>query len=409
MSDAAARGRLVAGAALLSGLLVAALALATNSLDTTKFSWDFRYYIWMAQSPFTPPLASPFAYRYATPLLAYALSKVCRLSVEAGFSALAYGAGVLQLLGVFLFTNWFTRSARGAFVAVLVTAFSLFNVKFLLFDVYRPDHLAYALILLQTYFALERRFWPLLVSTMLACQVREFNTIPLLAYLFALSKTQPDASGVRRSRAVLSESLISTVGLVAALGLPRLLIPVGEDYQFASLTRDGLLRVLLAPFVLPRDANFLYSVVAYLLPSLMIAGVAEAASAVGSVSADTRRYFLVYGILVLTLSFLGGTDFYRFSSYLFVPQVIFVALVAKKSPVWIVGIMLAGVFLFNRLWLPFPMSDVGQYLDFYGGFGTRFGWPSALRIVECVALIGVGLLSRALFRADGRRSPPATS
>ena len=57
--------------------------------------------------------------------------------------------------------------------------------------------------------------------------------------------------------------------------------------------------------------------------------------------------------------------------------------------------MLAGIFLFNRLWLPFPMSDVGQYLDFYGGFGTRFGWPSVLRILECLAFIGVGMLSRA--------------
>ena len=208
---------------------------------------------------------------------------------------------------------------------------------------------------------------------------------------------------------MLSESLISAVGLVAALGLPRLLIPVAEDYQFASLTRDGLLRVVLAPLVLPRDANFLYSVIAYLLPSLMIAGAAEAASAIGSVSTYARRYFLAYSILVLVLSFLGGTDFYRFSSYLFLPQAIFVALVAKRSPVWILAIMLAGVVVFNRLWLPFPMSDVGQYLDFYGGFGTRFGWPSVLRIVECLALIGVGILSRALFRSDGRRPSQASS
>ena len=397
----------MAGAALLSGVLVAALALTTNSLDTTKFSWDFRYYIGMAQRPFAPPLASPFAYRYATSLLVYGLSEIFGLSIDSGFRGLAYGGGVLQLLGVFLFTNWFTRSARGAYVALLVTAFSLFNVKFLLFDVYRPDHLAYALILLQTYFALNQKFWLLLICTLLASQVREFNLIPLLAYLLALSKAQPDSSGGPKRPAVLSEGLISAVVLAAAVGLPRLLIPVAEDFQFVSLTRDGLLRVVLAPFVLPRDANFLYSVAAYLLPSLMIAGGVEAASAIGSVSVYARRYLLAYSILVLVLSFLGGTDFYRFSSYLFLPQVIFVALVAKRSPVWILGIMLAGVVLFNRLWLPFPMSDVGHYLDFYGGFGTRFGWASVLRIVECLALVGVGVLSRALFRAVGRRSSPA--
>ena len=108
------------------------------------------------------------------------------MSTEAGFRGLAYFGAALQLLGVFLFTHWLTRSAKGALIALLVTAFSLFNVKFLLFDVYRPDHLAYALILLQTYFALEDRFWPLLFSTILACQFREFNLIPLVAYLFAL-------------------------------------------------------------------------------------------------------------------------------------------------------------------------------------------------------------------------------
>jgi hypothetical protein len=141
----------------------------------------------------------------------------------------------------------------------------------------------------------------------------------------------------------------------------------------------------------------------------MIAGIPEATSAVGSVSLPTRRYLLVYSALVLVLSFLGGTDFYRFSSYLFLPQAIFVALVAKKSLLLPVGTMLAGVFLFNRLWLPFPMGDVGQYLDFYGGFGTRFGWPSVFRILESLAFIGVGMLSRGLSRSVGPRSSPVIS
>jgi hypothetical protein len=210
-------------------------------------------------------------------------------------------------------------------------------------------------------------------------------------------------SGARSRR--LSESLISAVGIVAPWACHG--STPWRRLSVRILARDGCCVLFQRPRP-ARDANFV-PIVAYLLPSLMIAGVAEATSAIGSVSAYARRYFLVYGILVLVLSFLGGTDFYRFSSYLFLPQVVFVALVATKSPVWMLGIMLAGVFLFNRLWLPFPMSDVGQYLDFYGGFGTRFGWPSVLRIVECLALVGAGILSRALFRAIGRRSSPATS
>ena len=209
--------------------------------------------------------------------------------------------------------------------------------------------------------------------------------------------------------ALLPKALISAIALVAALGLPRLLIPVSEDFQFASLTRDGLLRILLSPLVLPRDANFVYSVIAYLLPSLMLAGMSEATAAIGSLHVRTRHYLLAYSALVLLLSFMGGTDFYRFSSFLFVPQAIFIALVAKKAPWRSIGIMLAGVFLFNRIWLPFPMSDVGHYLDFYGGFGTRFGWPSILRILECLAFIGVGLLSRKLLHTIGPRSSAAVA
>ena len=285
MSGTVARGRLVAGAALLSVLLVAALALTTNSLDTTQVFLGFPLLHTdgtesvrsAARQPFRLPLCN------AAPGLC-TLKGIQPCPSRPDFAPWPTAQEFCSSWACFCSPTGSPGRPRVPVVALLVTAFSLFNVKFLLFDVYRPDHLAYALILLQTYFALERRFWPLLLSTMLACQVREFNVVPLLAYLFALSRTQPEASAVPKRPAVLSEALISAVGLVAALGLPRLLIPVAEDYQFASLTRDGLLRILLAPFVLSRDANFVYSVIAYLLPSLMIAGVTEAASALGSVS-----------------------------------------------------------------------------------------------------------------------------
>ncbi len=407
MSVGAVKARPLLAALVLSVLLIAGLAFTTNSLDITRFSWDFRYYIQMAEKPFVPPLASPFAYRYATPLLVYALVRGLGISMIAGFRVLAYAGAILQLVGVFLFTRWFTRSAKGALVALVVTAFSLFNVKFLLFDVYRPDHLAYALILLLTYFAFERSFWPLLILTLLAVQVREFTVIPLLAYLFGLADTSRDLIAVHPRLTRSHQILISAIGLAVALGLPRLLIPVAEDFQFVSLTRDGLLRLALAPFIPSRDANFIYSVLAYLLPSLMIAGLAEAASAIGAISVPIRRYLGAYGLMVLVFSFLGGTDFYRFTSYLFLPQGLFVALVAKQAKWLPVAMTLGGVFVFNRIWLPFPMSDLGSYLDFYGGSGTRFGWANVMRILECTAFIAAAVVTRRLSRPVGTQSSPA--
>jgi hypothetical protein len=313
---------------------------------------------------------------------------------------------LLQLVSIFAFTFWYTRSGKGACVALLVTAFSLFNVKFLLFDIFRPDHLAYALIVLQSYWALQGRFYPLLLSTMLGLQIREFDVIPLIAYLFSMVG-DPMARGAREGTPNARVAiLLSVVGLGMAAGLPRLLIPVSTDFQFASLTRDGVLRVLLAPLVLARDANFLYSIVAYLLPSLMLAGISGAGGSMENPSRPTRRYFGAYSGLVLILSFLGGTDFYRFSSYLFLPQALFVALISRDISVAKIGLILAAVAVFNRLWQPFPMSDVGQYLDFYGGFGTRLDTASVWRFAECLILIALALLAGQLFRSEIARSHP---
>jgi hypothetical protein len=46
------------------------------------------------------------------------------------------------------------------------------------------------------------------------------------------------------------------------------------------------------------------------------------------------------------------------------------------------------------------MSDQGAYLDFYGGFGTRFNDASVWRIAELIVLIGIGMLSRRFLKTD---------
>ncbi|MBK9778876.1 MAG: hypothetical protein IPP55_02320 [Anaerolineales bacterium] len=132
---------------LVSIAVILLLDLLTNSLDTTRNVWDFVYYISMAKDGLNAePLASPFAYRFLIPGLVNLLSRT-GLSIESGFKLIAYIGAFTQLTGIFLFVRWLGRSSRGAWIALLVTAFSLFNVKFLIFDPFRPDHLAYALIL----------------------------------------------------------------------------------------------------------------------------------------------------------------------------------------------------------------------------------------------------------------------
>ncbi len=378
-------------AAMLSIGLIAGISVMTNSVDPYAFMSDIRYYIDMAEHGFSTVGASPFAYRYVTTLIVHGLVGLLGVSIEGGFRIVAYIGAFLQLVGVFLFTRWFTRSTKGAYVALLVTAFSLFNVKYLFFDVYRPDHLAYALILLQTYLAFKRKFVPLLLVTLVASQIREFNLIPLIAYLFAFWRD-------RERSIVLREAAVSVIGILLAIGLPRILIPVAENYQFADFSLVGLLRVLLAPLVLVRDVNFLYTVVAYLLPVLLLARLGDMKAVLQALSLEVRYFLAAYVGLVLAFSFVGGTDFFRFATFLFMPQAILLGLLVPRARVAEIVFMILVVFVFNRIWLPFPSRS---YIDLYGGYSTRFDTTSIMRLLECAGLLLLGLLVKRVYHPTG--------
>jgi hypothetical protein len=370
----------------LSTVIVFGLDILTNAIDTKKYAWDFIYYIAMAKDGLNAqPLASPFAYRYLTPLIVNGISRISSISIENGFLLIAYPGAIAQLAGVFFFTNWLTKSYKGAYLAMLVTALSLFNVKFLLFDIYRPDHLAYALILLQTYFAFEKKFLPLLILTIIASQIREFNIIPLAAYLIASWHSQERASFIR-------ETFLSASFMLPAILLPRVLIPVTQNYQIVGLSQNGLLSAILLPLIPAVDINFIFSLFAYFLPLLFIADIKTIKATLSNLPNDQRNYLYAYTALVLLLSFFGGTDFFRFTTFLFLPQIILIGRIAPQKSNIQIGLMLVVTFIFNRIWLPFPIWDKDQYLDFYGGFSLRLNSATWVRFLECIAFIAFGLL-----------------
>jgi hypothetical protein len=372
----------------LSTIIVLGLDILTNAVDTKKYAWDFLYYIAMAKDGFNAqPLASPFAYRYLTPFIVNGISRISNLSIENSFLVIAYLGAIAQLTGIFFFTNWLTKSRKGAYLAMLVTALSLFNIKFLLFDIYRPDHLAYILILLQTYFAFEKKILPLLITTIIASQIREFNIIPLVAYLIASWRAQERTLFVRNVS-------LSAVFMLPAIFLPRILIPVTENYQIVGLSQDGILTALLLPLIPTVDINFIFSLFAYLLPLLFITDIRTIKVTLANLPDDQRRYLYAYTILVLILSFFGGTDFFRFATFLFLPQIILIGLIAPQKSNIQIGLMLVVTFIFNRIWLPFPIWDKDQYLDFYGAFALRLSWTTLYRTLECIAFIALGLLLR---------------
>lgn len=373
---------------ILSIVLISLLDLLTNRVDVTRFQWDFRYYIAMAQDGLnTPLLASPFVYRYATPLLVRMLTGL-GLSIEGGFTTITYLGAFLQLTGIFAFTGWMTGSRKAAWIAMLVTGLSLFHVKFLLFDVFRPDHLAYAFILLATWLAAQRRFTPLLIVTLIASQFREFTIVPLIAYLFSFARIEPNR------RKFYAQAGLSILGLALALGLPRLILPIEADFQFISLTPDGILRGLLAPFIVTRDINFVYTLLSYLLPLWIAASIPQIQSAYHALSLEWRRFLTAYTGLVLLLSFFGGTDFPRFTTFLFIPQIILLGGLAEKTHNLTLAFMLVATAFFNLLWLPIPMDNMETYRDFYGGYNGQVTIVTFSRILEMLAFVLFGWFLR---------------
>ena len=287
---------------------------------------------------------------------------------------------------------------------MLVTAYSLYHVKFLLFDTFRPDHLAYPLILLQVYLAMTGRFWPLWVVTLISCQIREFNALPLVAFSMASVWAVRECEQRARKRAVYQQALISAVGLVFALVLPRLLIPVAEDFQFVSFTRDGLLRAALAPFILARDANFIYSVVAYALPVLMLASPRQLGLGLSAALPWNRTFLGIYGAVGSDPELPRRHGLLPISSYLLPLMALALAKLADRCTLSETLVMLAAVIIFNRIWLPFPNTELDQYLDFYGASGTRFNLTSVLRIGELTIFLAVGFLMRRVAGSRGGTS-----
>lgn len=368
----------------ISFLLIIIIDLLTNTINTTQNQWDFAYYIALAKDGFNAePLAIPFAYRFFTPGLVHLLS-LTGLSIENGFLVIAYFGAIAQLMGIFYFVQWLTKSNRGAWIALFVTAFSMFNIKFLVFDPFRPDHLAYALILLQTYFAFERRFLPLLILTIIGSTIREFTLVPLAAYLFMVAQD----SKMRTLAA--KQGLIAAILVLPAVFLPRYLIPVTENFQLIGLSTEGLLNAIALFFIPSFPINFIFSIIAYILPLFLLANLTDIRTAFQQLPDSRRSYLIGYSVLVLILSFFGGTDYNRFATFLFLPQIILIGLLDQVSNTKL-ALTFFCLFIFNRLWMHIPDWDVQTYRDFFGGFALQLNLQTAYRYAELFLFIAIGI------------------
>ena len=107
-------------------------------------------------------------------------------------------------------------------------------------------------------------------------------------------------------------------------------------------------------------------------------------------SAEQRYYLLSYMGFVFLLIIVGGTDMERFASYFFLPMAVFVGFLVINQTLLSIFVVVSLQFIFNRIWLPFPIWDYDLFASFYGGWSNVINPTTLWRYVEVVtyALLG---------------------
>lgn len=385
-------------------LIVGILRAITPEYDVRPSKFDSFYYFDMAARGISgnDQLRAPFAYRVVTPWLARQLAGVLQLPLEEGFRILAYGGGVAQLVLAFLLARSVSRSPGAAMVAALVVALSLFNVRFLLFDPYRPDSLGYPLFLGAALALVRGHLAACYLVAAAGLFVREFMIIPLLALLDHVRRTPRE----QRIVPLGVWAWLAGLAVVAGLWLPRHMIPVALSASDPAPS-ESLRTLLLSPLSFWRDVNMAFTVAAYFLPTLALVTVSRLRAAWREL-APYRRMILVYTALVLILAMYGGTDLPRFMAYLVVPQtLLLVGILGQGIHPLEVALTLMLTAVFNRVFVIFLPSapSMDFFLDFYGGYADRVNLATMFRAAELIAYL---LLVR-LVRGWLARGSPITS
>jgi hypothetical protein len=389
-------------ALLVSVLCAVVIDLFTNPPEFKQMPWDTRYYYLLAERGLdSHDLIAPYVYRYLNPLLAHSLASLFNVSTYMALKAIAYLGAISQLFTIYLLMHYLGFHLRTSLVAMLVTAFSMYNLKFLMFDVYRPDHLAYALMSLAVLALITRRtVWCLILSA-IGLQTREYLIIPpLILAVISLTEWWRD----RAQKWYLLRFVLVVLVTGLAVVLPRLLIPVTESTQFVDPSNNPatIINLIDMPLDLKRDFNLLFTIAAYFLPLLLLTTRERMKSVWTRLSRPLGvmwSFLLIYTGLVFLLTLYGGHDLGRYFTYAFITQVILIGyLLGEPVRIEEIMYMIVVVIVFNRLWQPIPIWDFEKYLDFYGGYAERVNLVSLLRAIELLAYILGALVLRALLR-----------
>lgn len=382
-------------------LLVAALAAAlvlgldavTNSLDISRYAWDFVHYIDMAENGVAgnPGLVAPYAYRPIPSLLAGAIADATGRTVIPAFRVLAWAGIWAELVLSYALARQFTRRFWGALAVMLIVGVSTFNARFYVFDPFRPDPLAFPLLMLGLIGLVRRRsnrWWDVAIigTALVGAGIREFTVIPAVLLAARLL-----VDGIRQRRmAGWAELVLVGLVIVLALALPRALVQVGRYDSYLDRIEGGLFGALTD---WRRDLNIAFALLITFLPVFTALTITRARR-LWAVVTPLRLELVLYALIVIALTLVGGSDLPRFTAYL-------IGLVIIALAVWIedglrpVEILytLAATAIFQRPLSPVPMESVEAYQDWHITFYQTINAYTLARMGEWTLWVlgGVGL------------------
>ena len=370
----------------------------TNSvIDLAWAEWDFNHYIQMAERGLAgnPGLVAPYAYRPLTPLLAGWMMRAFNFSAWRSFKFIAWSGAALNLLTLY----WLLRRVGYRFATCLwvlvIIALAQFQVKFLFFDPFRPDHLAFPLINL-AYLALWSNLFLLAILFIsIGLLAREFLLLPAGAFL---------AAAWRDRKKCLPAILIAVTGVMVMM-FTRWLIPVSGSEDYISTANFGDLTgsLLAVPLDWRRTLNLLFCLLAYLLPVGMLF-TKDRWRNMWLGLGERRVWLAAHAALTLLLALYGGTDLARFVVYLYLPLAVALGGILDDEEVSTPEkvFILIAVIIFNRIPWSYPTASLDAYLDFFGGYHDRLNLTSALRWMGLAGWLAAGAALRMWLRRGSK-------
>jgi hypothetical protein len=170
----------------------------------------------------------------------------------------------------------------------------------------------------------------------------------------------------------------------------QLIDPLYDESWFGKLLR--------VPLNWKRDLNLLVGIASYGLPLLMLV-TRERLRLAWNRLEPFRMAGGVYCTLWLVLTLWGGTDLYRYVTYLFLPLTFVLAAMFadRRSTPRLAEVMLAliATAIHNKILshIPAIADNVEVYLDFWPAFEDRLNWAAGVRLAQIsgFTLAAVGL------------------